>query len=270
MNLHILHQSVTKNMNAARPIIDSIFNDIIVSVKKNPRSVNIKSLLDTINDRLKGTKIRVVQEKTKFFGDPRNNNFEFYPAIGGYCYEPEKETLSARIKIILCTYPGINRFPLSVESWEYFRYRFLKTLTHELVHRAQFAGGRLRRTNLTFRPHTAANIDKKLIKEQEYLGDIDEIEAYARDCVEEWYYHKQIPLTLREVKKEFRQTGGVIPALQFYSETYQGDETHPSIQRLFRKVKIWNEILTPIASEIPSAPMYVLNEQGSCKHIQMN
>lgn len=257
MNLQNLNQSIMRNLEELYPRIAPVFDAIITHNVADGRAVNVRSLITRFNRALKGTNVRVVRELTKKFGSVAENNGQYYPAIGGFCYESPRGTV-AKIKIILCIHPSTSRIALTEESWEYFKYRFLKCLSHELVHRAQFENGRRCDNVLVFRPHALPGIPKKTIRNQEYLGDMDEVEAYAHDCVEEWYYlNPTTPLTLRSVKAEFRDHGGRIPSIQYYYETFLGDEHHPSVQRFFRKVKAWNDIIHPISAELPGPPSYV-------------
>jgi hypothetical protein len=257
MNLRILNQSLTRNLDDLRPRVESVFRPIISSVARRPHAVNVATFLASMKAALAGTKVRVVKEVTTKFGAPKDTDGQYYPALGGFCFEPNPGR-TARIEIIVCIHPHTNRLPLSVESWEYFQYRFLKCLTHELVHRAQFENGRKQDNALIFRPHASANVDKGMQAEQRYLGDMDEVEAYAHDCVEEWYYiYPQTPLHLRGIKREFRNKGGRLPAIQYYYGTFLGDESHPSVQRFFRKIKAWDEIIRPLSFELPDPPAYV-------------
>lgn len=271
MNLHVLEQSVTENFNIMRPRIDRIFTATIDTALRTQRDVNIHSFIKRLNATLKDTRVRVYSEVTAAFDDPNKSAHQYYPAVGGFCYEPGvRNKQSAKIEIIFALYPGVGRLSLSHESWEYFRYRFLKTLKHELVHRAQFSQGRTYGSNLIFRPHVAANLDKTILKQQQYLGDIDEVEAYARDCVEEWHYlHPDIPLTHRQIKREFLDFGGKLPSLQYYYETYRGDSDHPSVRRFFRKIKLWNDIVHPLAHTLPRAPIYVTQDAATKATVEL-
>lgn len=267
MNLRILNQSLTRNLDDIRPRIERVFRPIIR--RAGTRAINVGPFISSLNAALTGTKVRVIKEITKAFGSPQDTQGQYYPALGGFCYEPNPGRV-ARIEIIVCVHPTTDRLPLSVESWEYFQYRFLKCVTHELVHRAQFENGRHQDNALIFRPHAAANGNKIMHDEQRYLGDMDEVEAFAHDCVEEWYYiHPQSPLSIRAIKQEFRNKGGKLPAIQYYHDTFVGDETHPSIQRFFRKVKAWDEIIRPLSFELPDPPAYVQQQAKVKRDIRL-
>lgn len=257
MNLQILNQSLLRNTQEIYPIVNDVFDNIIHRTITSGQSVNVKTFINTLNRALRGTRIRVTRELTKRFGSGAENNGQYYPAMGGFCYEAERNKV-ARIKIILCIHPSSSRLALSEESWQYFKYRFLKCLSHELVHRAQFENGRRVDNVLIFRPHAHPNLPKRTLQTQTYLGDMDEVEAYAHDCVEEWYYlNPREQLTLRAIKEQFRNNGGRLPAIQYYHDTFLGDEHHPSVQRFFRKVKAWDDLIHPVSLELPKPPSYV-------------
>lgn len=257
MNLQTLNQSVSRNADELYPIVNGVFDTVIKRAVDTGRAVNVRTFIQTLNREFKGTRVRVTRELTKQFGSVRENNGQYYPAIGAYCYEATRKN-PARIKIILCIHPSTNRLDLSNESWEYFKYRFLKCLGHELVHRAQFENGRRIDNALIFRPHSFPHLPKRVLQAQTYLGDMDEVEAYAHDCVEEWYYlNPRTSLTMRAIKEEFRNNGGRLPAIQYYHETFLGDESHPSVRRFFRKVKDWDGIIRPMSFQLPSPPSYV-------------
>lgn len=269
MNLQLLNQTLTRNIEELYPIITDVFDTVIERAVDTGRAVNVKTFIRTLNHELQGTRVRVSRELTKRFGSVEENNGQYYPALGGYCYEdtPKKP---ARIKIILCIHPSTSRLELSYESWEYFKYRFLKCLGHELVHRAQFGNGRRLDNVLIFRPHALPNLPKRVLQMQTYLGDMDEVEAYAHDCVEEWYYlNPHTPLTTRGLKREFRNQGGRLPAAQYYYETFLGDESHPSVQRFFRKVKDWNAIINPMSFDLPGPPSYVKKNARIKRDVQL-
>lgn len=266
MNLQLLNQSLSRNIEQIYPIVNEVFDSTIRRTTTSGQAINAKTFITMLNRALQNTHVHVKRELTKKFGSGKDYNGQYYPAMGGFCYEAKRSKV-ARIKIFLCIHPRSNRLSLSEESWQYFKYRFLKCLSHELVHRAQFANGRRVDNVLIFRPHTHLNLPKRTLQAQTYLGDMDEVEAYAHDCVEEWYYlNPNKPLTLRAIKDQFRNEGGRLPALQYYYETFLGDETHPSVQRLFRKIKAWDDIVHPVSLELPNRPPYVIQNA----HVKRN
>jgi len=270
MNLQILNQVVQEQFEIITPLINEVFDQTKRGIESHGSSVNLRSFINRINQALKGTRITVVREQTERFGLPEDTQGKYYPAIGGYCFEPSNPNNFARIKIIVCVHPKTNRLPLQVDAWEFFRYRFLKCISHELVHRAQFKNGRHIQNALIFRPHSMPNLPKAALQEQTYLGDMDEVEAYARDCVEEWYYmYPQVPLSLRGIKSEFRNNRKSLPSIEYYREAFFGDENHPSVQRFFRKIKKWNELVCPISLSLPRPPLYVRRNKGKNRDVRL-
>ena len=262
MNLHVLHQSIAASFDRVRPAIDHVFTKTIAQAIQTERAVNVTPFVERLNKALDGSGVRVKIERDKKYGSPQDTDGMFYPALGGYCYEPPTPTEKlARVQIILCIHPAINRFPLSRSGWEYFRFRFLKTSAHELVHRAQYAAHRDLSNPLVFRPSISLDYNKATFDQQTYLGDIDEVEAYARDAVEEWYYfYPNAPLTLAGIRKDFRGPRQ-LPAVQYYHDTFEGNERHPGVQRLFRKIKGWNAIMIPIALNLPPVNAQIRKER---------
>lgn len=252
MNLQTLNHTMNESMSNIIPDIDQVFNTTIDNITKTGRSVNVKSFIDKLNHTLKPHRVKVVREVDDSFGTPQDTGNGRYPAMGGFCYEPAKSGKLARIELIICTHSSTNRLPPSIALWQYFKFKFFRVLVHEMVHRAQYANGRKLVKSLVFRPHANASLNPMAYNEQYYLGDIDEVEAYARDCVEEWHYLRpNQTLTMRSIKEDFRNSRK-LPAVQYYYDTFAGDEYHPSVQRFFRKVNEWNKIITPIASLLPS------------------
>lgn len=251
LNIQVLHQSVSAQFDPIRPAIDHVFTKTITRVKRTGCGVNMSGFVTRLNTALRDTRIHVVLDVDGTYAESD------YPILSALCYEPKNPGDVARIRITISMQTKANRIVMPVESWEYFRFRVLKNVQHELVHRSQYAAGRRESNTFVFRPHEMSSVGKLVHQEQTYLGELDEIEAYARDCVEEWYYrYPNQPMTMREVLKNFR-SGPTLAALQYYHEAFVGDETHPSIKRFFRKVRQWGEVIHPLSRSLPSAPAYV-------------
>lgn len=264
MNLRVLHTDVVNQLDVVRPLISGVFDHTMSRVTHWQRGVNVSSFVRRLNEALRGTNIKVSTETQDTIDPSGPGRTTGYPAVGGYCYEPHSQHKLARIRLIVCTHSTTNRFEMPQDGWNFFHYRFLKTTAHELVHRAQYTHGRKRTNALVFRPHTTAQADRFLFKEQTYMGDIDEVEAYARDCVEEWTYRlPDLPMTPRRVEREFAGDRR-IPALSYYHTAYSGDATHPSVRRFFRKVREWQSLLVPLSSSLPPCPTFVNNIWWEC------
>lgn len=251
MNVKTLQQLMSQDIHVVRSAIDYVFCQTIARVKKTNRKVNIKRFVDQLNTALIDTNIKVYSEIDNSMGQPLDNIF--YPIIGAFCFQPKDKSIPAKIKIIICTHSSTNRLSLSVDTWEYFKFRFLKVALHELVHRAQYAMGRKEENVLIFKPMVGDTENNKKYEEQKYLGDIDEIESYAYDCVQEWhYFYPNKKLSLPNLKNEFNGST-ILPSLEFYHEIF---ETIDSIvvRRLFKKVMEWEDCVTPISQFLPKCP----------------
>lgn len=257
MNIPTLHTFVMSQFREIQEKADPIF-DAAKTRSENGKKINVKTLIRHFSQTLKPTRVSVTIDIENGFKGTGPSN-QWYPPMSGCCYEPTNGSRKmAKIELILGIHSSSSRFEFTSEGWEYFRYRFYKTLLHELVHRAQFAYGRHRQSSLVFRPHTYA-LDKYHRIEQQYLGEIDEVEAYAHDCVEEWYCSFPTKLlTIRDIKESFRNSRQ-FPSLNYYYDVFQGDETHPAVQRLFRKIKAWNEVMMPLVEYLPYFQMSALN-----------
>jgi hypothetical protein len=258
MNLQNLHGYVEKSFEDIKPAFDQVFNNkfgkTVVNAYNFARKLHIAGKQFRI-------KVRAVQEKPNHINpelDIPHPEGHFYPTMIGFCYDQPDSGDSSLIEIVLCLSPKTKRLALSFEAWGNFQYRFYQTILHELVHRAQFAQGYHRTCGLIFRTNAAAKADKELMSEQQYIGELDEIEAYARDLVEDWYYHYPgKPLSVRKLGLLFREKDDKLYTIRKYSSAYDGDTNHPAVKRLFRKTKIWNQLVTPLAKSLPSCPIYV-------------
>lgn len=251
MNLVHLHAHTEVTFAKVRPILEPIF----AQAQSSARATNVASFTRKVNAALKGFKIRVkvTQEETT----APNDEGHFYPYVAGFCNPSETNAL-ASIYVIVSIFPGSKRLSLSLESWDNFKYRVYTTILHELVHRAQFKHGYKRRSTLVFRPDACAKTNKALHNEQKYYGEIDEVEAYARDLVEDWYYWwPEKKFSIRFLKKLFRDKDQRLYSIKNYTNAYNGDVEHPAVARLFRKAKQWNKLITPLAGSLMSCPTFV-------------
>lgn len=249
MNILHLHSFVTQQFNAIYPVLDEVFRDAKSRASRG-RKTNVIPLVARMRRLLKPYRITVNTELQQEVPTAQVIGPQRYPQIGGFCYQPRPDQLG-KIQLVLCIHKSSRRLEFTPEGWELFRRRFYKTLLHELVHRAQFAHGR-KGTTLIFRPHSHASTDKYQWLEQQYLCDFDEVEAYARGCVEEW--HEHLPgtrITLRNLTEEFLHQRRIF-GLTFYHDVFVGDIEHLAVQRLFRKILAWAPLVTPLTQCIPS------------------
>lgn len=254
MDVSALQQSVAEQLAIIRPVIDHVFTKV-----RTKANINVSTLVERLNVGLRQTStrngLRFHMKIGNEAGHPSERGGWYYPAIGGYCLEPRTPGKQAQIRVVFWVHPHAKRIKLTRDMWNHLHFRCLKTVGHELVHRAQYAKGRTQETGYIFSPHPHA--DRVTAKDQAYLGDLDEIEAFSREAVEEWYYLYDTPLTHRAIRDQFSRDSR-ISTMRFYYDTFNGDMTHPTIRRFFRKIRRWNAaISTPIAHTLPTAPAHI-------------
>jgi len=249
MNLAKLHLFVENNFSLIKDKINTVFDQAIE--RSRIKDINSTVFIKDLNTVLKFNQIKILAETDKETNIGR-------PLIGAFTYQPNKPEKIAKIEIIIFV-PKQRRFSLTKENWEFFRYRFLEIILHELVHRAQYYIGKCRPTTLMYKPTSDAQLNPKLMEEQQYLGEIDEMESYSRDCVEFWAYTKpDVKLTMAKLKKEFSYETN-IHSLQYYFDAYNGDKKHPAVLRFFRKCVEWSKLITPLANQLPTCPTNIKN-----------
>jgi hypothetical protein len=125
--------------------------------------------------------------------------------------------------------------------------------------------GRKEENMFVFKPQLA---DTKAAQytEEKYLGDLDEIESYARDCFEEWhYFYPTKPLTIDTLTQAFTENT-IISSLQYYHEIYKTPEALP-VKRLFQKTLDWNETSAlPLAKILPPRKISIIDIRNNYNH----
>jgi hypothetical protein len=143
----------------------------------------------------------------------------------------------ADIRIIWHVHPTTRRVPLTHNEWSRRRYFFWQMFMHELVHRHQDV---YRPANSQVRVYRPTSEQRSVIKDQEYYGNFDEIEAHAYETALElvtWWAH----LTYREAMAASLDYTGrlVVPTFRFYFCTFQDSPKHPALRHYKKKVKAW-------------------------------
>lgn len=100
--------------------------------------------------------------------------YETYVAIGGE-YDPENRQI-----LMLLHTNKFDKHKFTQVSWDKFKYRFIQTLMHEIIHFMQFDRRADQWSNYVL-PHKKIGHEKK-DAERRYLSEFDEIQAYAHCC----------------------------------------------------------------------------------------
>lgn len=120
-----------------------------------------------------------------------------------------------------------------------FTGRLIEYLEHEMIHRAQYQS----RSYKANRMYRSLAKDPIVREEQQYLGDTDEVEAYAANLARELmrktnnYDHTMRLLRNFAATAMTRDQAGRLlsPNLYAYFKTFDFNTTHPVLKRLLKK-----------------------------------
>lgn len=258
MDIKRLHAHVEQEFSVLRGPMDVVFDTMRERVAQGLQvsGRNLARKLDRIGRR---RNVRIVAKKTKTMRTSAIGMF-YYPDMTAFCYKPSSNVVRPHIEILMWYHPSHFRLQTKRMAWDYLQYRFYKILQHELVHRAQFVLAGSRNDNMIFRPQQDISDFSKEC--QQYLGEMDEIEAYARDTVEEWYYiNPTTPLSYEALVEDF-MTHHRLATIHYYYVVFKGDVNHLAIKRYFTKVMAWNELVIPMAQTHKPAPAYLRRHRG--------
>jgi len=133
--------------------------------------------LDRYRNDSVGLSNYVKKWRTKIEWQPQKSKakvYDTYLALGGE-YSPED-----RQCIIQILTQDFKNFKFSEESWDKFKFRFIQTLMHEMIHFMQYDRRDDQWSNYVV-PYKRVG-HKKKDEERRYLSEFDEIQAYAH-CI---------------------------------------------------------------------------------------
>lgn len=170
------------------------------------------------------TKVEFLQNKSKA------KVYETYVAIGG---EYDAETRQCIIQIHTDSY---DTHKFSAESWDKFKYRFIQTLMHEMIHFMQYDRRYDQWSNYVV-PYKKVGHEKK-DKERRYLSEFDEIQAYAHCIYLDFKTYK--PRTNVNVllgrSKKYRDS----KTLHYFLKTFEYDyKNNEAIPKLMQQISKW-------------------------------
>jgi hypothetical protein len=150
-------------------------------------------------------------------------------AIGGE-YDPDSRQISIQIYT-----DDFKRFEFTLKSWDSFKYRFIQTMQHELVHFMQYdrRGDEWSNYVVAFKPHTR----EKKHNERKYLSEFDEIQAYAHCVLMDFKVNKpnvDVETLLGRAKKK-RDSKTLHYFLKTFDYDYRNNEAIPKIMKQIMK-----------------------------------
>ena len=133
----------------------------------------------------------------------------------------------------------------STEGVDNIKNRLIDVLEHELIHKNQYRGRGFKKQR-EFKP--IKGLSDKVKKSREYLGNDDEIEAYAKNIASELVRKtdKETALTLLRMAgktAQYREKKNLLsPNLFAYFSVFNFDSSHPVLKKLLKKV--WSYVET--------------------------
>ena len=127
----------------------------------------------------------------------------------------------------------------SQEGVENIKHRIVDVLEHELIHKNQYRGRGFKKQR-EFKPKKG--LSDKITKTRQYLGNDDEIEAYAKNIASELIRKsdKETALTLLRMAgktAQYREKKNLLsPNLFGYFAAFDFDTNHPVIKKLLKKI----------------------------------
>ena len=155
---------------------------------------------------------------------------------------------SADVRLEWHVTKGGRRQQWSRKTWAVRRFYFWSYLLHELVHRHQgvYRSIKGEETNARVYRSQAEGVDLKA--EQVYLGDYDEIEAYAHDvALEMWAIYGDLGYrdALRQMKTETLVWPYVAKSTySVYMRAFKTTPKHAALPVFHRKIKRWWDLIT--------------------------
>ena len=157
--------------------------------------------------------------------------YETFVSVGGE-YDPQDRQITMQVYSL-----NFNKHPFTDNSWNKFKYRFIQTLMHELVHFMQYDRRGEEWSNYVL-PHKKVGHQKK-DSERRYLSEFDEIQAYAH-CVyidfKTYRPNVDIPTLISRAK-----THGDSKTLRWILKTLDYDyRNNQAIPKLMQQIIKWD------------------------------
>ena len=153
---------------------------------------------------------------------PKSDKHKEYLAIGGYY---DAETRQSTIEIHTSNFDSHEFTP---KSWEAFKFRFIQTLMHELIHFMQYD----RRSDEYggYYLHYRKTKSIKKNEDRKYYSDFDEIQAYAHCILLEYYNRPKLSVsTLVNRCKTKRDSKTFNMILKTFDYRFRGNDALPKI-----------------------------------------
>lgn len=196
------------------------------------REVTPKQVVSHVR-KIVGSNVVITTDKSSNV-DPNDININAY-------YDPDEDENEEKPFEITIVFPKDNpNVTMDKEGWREFATRVIDFLEHEMIHQAQYRSREFR----PGRQYRSRHQDPNIKRSQEYLGNSDEIEAYAYNLSRELLRktNNDYERTMRLLKNFSHtamtkdQAGRLLsPNLFGYFKDFGFDTTHPVLKTLMKK-----------------------------------
>jgi hypothetical protein len=161
-------------------------------------------------------------------------------SINAYYDPDEDESENKPFEMVLVFNPNDKEIKMTRAEWHDFAAQVIDYLEHEMIHQYQYRSRDFQPNKL----YRSKSTDPNVKKSQEYLGNTDEIEAYAYNLANELLRktRNNYEMTLRLLSNFAKtaitkdQAGRFLsPNLYGYFKDFNFDTTHPVLKRLMKK-----------------------------------
>lgn len=238
MRLDALHRRVIMDARVIQQKVDEVFPRKLPATLRG-RKTNIQAFLNRLNSVTEpfGVKNIIVNDPQL----PVNVN-----KMTAYWINEKElphEQSMADIRLEWHVHPQSHRIQWTARSWAQRRFFFWTFLMHELCHRHQniYRENADHHESRTFRSDAT---HEDIRSDQEYLGDYDEIEAYAHDVAFEMIIQFPELSYLEALAAVAGQTDVDDPSsYAFFVKAFETSPHHPALRIFKKKIRQWYRVI---------------------------
>jgi len=170
--------------------------------------------------------------KIEFRTEPsKAKMYKTYVAIGGE-YDAEIRQIALQLYTL-----NFKKHQFTDDTWKHFKYRFIQTLMHEMIHFMQYDRRADQWSNYVL-PHKKVGHEKK-DKERRYLSEFDEIQAYAHCVYLDFKVNRpNVPITELISRAKKRRDS---KTLRYFLKTFNFDyKNNQAIPKLMQQILKWD------------------------------
>lgn len=154
--------------------------------------------------------------------------------VGGAYYSDKDQDRNQSIELCLAYNPKDKKLIMNSRRFARFCLTFADTILHEVIHMRQFRKRKF--AHIPDYVSSATRIKQK--QEQEYLGNKDEIDAYAFNiaCELDDKFNSNVRKIVNYLNEDQKGTRRSHSSYRMYLRAFGHDHNHPVIQRLKKRV----------------------------------